>query len=58
VVREGQSQLRPGAKLALREASVGAKGPAGTPTTPASAPGSGGSPGGSPSGKHKGHKPL
>ena len=54
VVREGQSQLRPGAKLALREASGGGKDAAGTPPTPASAPGSGGAPGG----KHKGHKPL
>jgi membrane fusion protein, multidrug efflux system len=49
VVREGQSQLRPGAKLAVREASAGANGAAGKPT----APGSGGSPGG----KHQGHKP-
>jgi len=53
VVREGQSQLRPGAKLAIREASAGANGPAGTPTAPGSAPGSGGAPGG----KHKGHQP-
>ena len=58
VVREGQSQLRPGAKLALREASAGAKGAAGTPSMPASAPGAGGSPGGPSGGKHKGHKPL
>ena len=54
VVREGQSQLRPGAKLALREPSAGATGAAGTPSPPGSAPGLGGSPGG----KHRGHKPL
>jgi len=57
VVREGQSQLRPGSKLAIREAGAGGKGAAGAPTTPGSAPGSGGSPGGAPGGKHKGHKP-
>ncbi len=53
VVREGQNQLRPGAKLALREPSPEAKGGAGTSATPGSAPGSGGPPGG----KHQGHKP-
>ena len=58
VVREGQSQLRPGAKLALREPSAGATGAAGTPSPSGSSPGLGGSPGGPLGGKHRGHKPL
>ena len=53
VVREGQGQLRPGARLALREAAKGA-GPAPTGTGAAPSPGSGGPAGG----KHQGHQPL
>ncbi len=55
VVREGQSQLRPGAKLAVREASAAGSGP-GTPAPPGAAPApASGSPRG---GKHQGHQPL
>jgi membrane fusion protein, multidrug efflux system len=55
VVREGQSQLRPGAKLALREASATGKGAGSAPpTTPGAAPGGSGAPLG---GKHQGPKP-
>jgi membrane fusion protein, multidrug efflux system len=58
VVREGQSQLRPGARLALREGSAAGKGaaPPPTPTAPGIAPGSGS--GAPPGGQHQGHKPL
>jgi len=58
VVREGQSQLRPGAKLALREASAAGKSGTTAPVPPA--PGSNPAPGSGevPAGKHKGHKPL
>jgi len=61
VVREGQSQLRPGAKLAIREGSAGAKGGAVTPAAPGAAERSGErsgeAPGGPPGGSHLGHKP-
>ena len=57
VVREGQSQLRPGAKLAIREAGAATEGAAATPTAPGSSPGSAAAPGGQPGGKHQGHRP-
>ena len=60
VVREGQSQLRPGAKLALREGGgdgAGKTGDGGQTPGGAGASGSaGGAPGASAHGKHGGHK--
>jgi membrane fusion protein, multidrug efflux system len=58
VVREGQSLLRPGSKLALREASAGGKNPPGK-SAPGAAPSGDATPGagGAPGGRHKRPKP-
>jgi multidrug efflux system membrane fusion protein len=58
VVREGQSLLRPGSKLALREASAGGKSAPGK-SAPGASPPAGATPGagGAPGGRHKRPKP-